>query len=58
MDKLQSKAVIIIIVFLLIGVFFVIDPFNYWPTPLPGPCESTSKLPRCTGKIIFFWQTP
>ena len=47
---------IIIILLLLAGLLFVVDPFNWWPIDnLVGKlCSPMSLQPRCTGKINFF----
>jgi len=44
---------------LLFGLFFIIDPFKWWPIEhLVGkgktPCTKESTKPSCTGKINFF----
>ena len=44
---------------LLFGIFFIIDPFKWWPIDhLVGkgkiPCAKESTKPSCTGKINFF----
>jgi uncharacterized protein YggT (Ycf19 family) len=44
-----------IILLLLAGIWFVIDPFNWWPLDAVGKvCEPLSQSIRCTGKINFF----
>ena len=50
------KKKIVFILVLLVGLFFVFDPFVWWPIDnLVGkPCPPMSLLPRCTGKINFF----
>ena len=55
---------IVLVIFLLLSSFFLIDPFNLWPYIEVGkPCtpmmtnEDLSR-PTCTGKIIFPWQRP
>jgi regulatory protein YycI of two-component signal transduction system YycFG len=59
MNKLSLKSMVFIIIFLLVGIFFVIDPFNWWPLEEVGiPCNSMSLSPRCAGKITFPWQHP
>ena len=46
---------IIIILLLLAGLLFVVDPFNWWPIGEVGKaCSPMSLQPRCTGKINFF----
>ena len=46
----------IFIILLLVGLFFVIDPFAWWPIDhLVGkPCIPENVSPRCTGIINFF----
>jgi len=59
MNKLSLKSMVFIIIFLLVGIFFVIDPFNWWPLEEVGiSCNPMSLSPRCTGKITFPWQHP
>jgi hypothetical protein len=49
------KKYIFVILLLLAGLFFVFDPFNYWPLEGVGqPCSPMSLMPRCTGKVNFF----
>ena len=51
------KKIIIVVLVLLAGIWFVVDPFNWWPVVEVGkPCSPMSLYPRCTGKIIFPWQ--
>ena len=59
-DKTKYK---VLVVCLFIGILFLIDPFNMWPTEhLVGkgrmPCTLDDIRPTCTGKIIFPWQRP
>ena len=56
MNKLSLKSVIFVIIFVSAGLFFVFDPFEWWPKKdLVGkPCSPMSLYPRCTGKINFF----
>ena len=50
---------IVLVIFLLLSSFFLIDPFNWWPYIEVGtPCLPDSLRPTCTGKIIFPWQRP
>lgn len=51
------------VLFLLTSIFFLVDPFNWWPIDhLTGknriPCASDDIRASCTGKIIFPWQKP
>lgn len=60
--KKMNKHKIIVIMLILI-LFFVVDPYKWWPIDhLVGdkktPCTVEDKRPTCTGKIIFFWQKP
>jgi hypothetical protein len=57
------KKYTIITIFAIPILFFIIDPFNWWPIDhLVGdkkaPCTTEDIRPTCTGKIIFFWQKP
>ena len=55
MDRLSLKSIIFVILFVSAGLFFVFDPFNFWPlTEVGKPCPPMSLMPRCTGKINFF----
>ena len=55
MNRLNLKKIIIIIIFLVVGLFFVFDPYNWWPLPPVGiSCTPENVSPRCTGKINFF----
>jgi hypothetical protein len=48
---------IYIVLLILAGIWFLIDPLNWWPMQEVGkPCSPMSLYPRCTGKIIFPWQ--
>ena len=49
------KKIIIVVLVLLAGIWFVIDPYNWWPVVEVGkPCSPMSLYPRCTGRINFF----
>jgi hypothetical protein len=53
------KFIAVMITTLLFGIFFIIDPFKWWPIDhLVGkgktPCTKESTKPSCTGKINFF----
>ena len=50
------KKYIMVGLIILAGLFFVFDPFNWWPIKdLVGkPCPPMSLYPRCTEKINFF----
>jgi len=49
------KKIIIVVLVLLAGIWFVIDPYNWWPlTEVGKPCSPMSLYPRCTGRINFF----
>ena len=55
------KKYTIITIFAIPILFFIIDPFNWWPIDhLVGekriPCQVEDKRAECTGKIKFFWQ--
>ena len=55
------KKYIIAVLFISVGLFFVIDPFKLWPIDhLVGkgrpPCTLEDTRPTCTGKIKYFWQ--
>ena len=57
------KKYIIAVLFISAGLFFVFDPYNWWPIDhLVGkgktPCIPEDVRPTCTGKINFFWQRP
>jgi len=40
-------------------IMFIADPYGWFPRPdINKPCTKESTRPTCTGKIIFFWQTP
>ena len=43
-------------IFIVAGLFFVFDPFDWWPIKdlIGKPCNPMSLQPRCTGKINFF----
>ena len=49
--------------FIVAGLFFVLDPFNWWPIDhLVGkgrtPCQIEDKRPTCTGKVNIFGLKP
>jgi len=49
------KKMLMVILLLLAGIWFVIDPYNWWPVVGVGePCDPISETPRCTGRINFF----
>ena len=49
------KKIIIVVLVLSAGIWFVVDPFNWWPmTEVGKPCSPMSLYPRCTGRINFF----
>ena len=48
------KQYIIFGILILVCMFFLIDPFNWWPIEVNKPCTSDSVRPTCTGKIKFF----
>jgi len=49
------KKIIIVVLLLTAGIWFVVDPFNWWPLDAVGKvCEPLSQSPRCTGRINFF----
>jgi hypothetical protein len=55
MTKWNWKKILFVILLLLAGLFFVFDPFDWWPmTEVGKPCSPMSLYPRCTGKINFF----
>ncbi len=59
--KISKTKYIIFVVIISFGIFFVVDPFKWWPIEVGNPCTSDSSdslRPTCTGKIIFPWQRP
>ena len=50
------RRIIIAGIFILAGLFFVFDPFNYWPIDhlINKVCTPEDIRPVCTGKINFF----
>ena len=45
-------------IFLFFSILFIVDPFGWIPEPDMTPCTAESIKATCTGRIIFFWQTP
>jgi len=58
MAKAPVKIYMRVGIFLFFSIFFIVDPFGWIPKPDMSPCTSESKKATCTGRIIFFWQTP
>ena len=56
MNKLSLKSIVFVIIFVFCGVFFVIDPFDYWTYEVGYTCTPESQKPRCTGRVILPWQ--
>jgi hypothetical protein len=54
----KTKVYIRVGIFLSFSIFFIVDPFGWIPKPDMSPCTAESKKATCTGRIIFFWQTP
>jgi hypothetical protein len=54
MEFMKKKIVFILL--LLIGLLFVVDPFNWWPIDhlINKVCTPEDMRPVCTGKINFF----
>ena len=52
------KKKIVFILLLLVGSFFVFDPFAWWPIDhlINKACTPEDMRPVCIGKIKFFWQ--
>ena len=45
-------------IFIVAGLLFVVDPFNWWPIDhlINKACTPEDMRPVCIGKIKFFWQ--
>jgi hypothetical protein len=59
----KAKLYTILAIFTFSCIFFLVDPFKWWPMDhLTGknrtPCASDDIRATCTGKITFFWQRP
>ena len=60
---LIKKKYVYVGILILACMFFLIDPFNWWPIEVGKPCTPMMThedllRPTCTGKIIFPWQRP
>ena len=54
----KTKVYVRVGIALIFAIIFITDPYDMWPMPENEPCTKESTRATCTGKIIFFWQTP